>query len=193
MQKPNPEKTLSKKKMAILLFIETTLILMGFAFIYISLFGQPAKDVEYTSYTADELINNYVSVDKTKEKYRGEYVEVEGVLSSIYASDDMLQMTGFDKENLLEHYYIDCCATSSEHEELMKSMDDGDSIKIKGKIVDVDQYCYTINVYEAEITEKVTISKSERVQESSPAKEKDTSTYNIVYSEEPLVRPSFFF
>ncbi len=103
---------------------------------------------EYSAHSAkdlqDDLKNNAL---KAAEKYKDQYVEVSGVLSNIDSSGQYFNISSSKDD--YSFILITCYLTNDEQKNVLKELNTGAAVKVKGKVKDVGEVLgYSIDVDE---------------------------------------------
>ncbi len=112
----------------------------------------PSPDGTYKSVTVDKLFEDLESNALIAEdEYKGKYVAVTGRLSII--ETDYISLMKFNNE-ILCFDSVNCYFTKDEQKNVIKEMNKGDIVTIKGKIKKISKTvsCYYLNI--TEIPEK---------------------------------------
>ncbi len=93
--------------------------------------------IEYVAYTIDEMVTDLKANAMTaSDKYKGQYIEVTGKLSTIDSSGKYISLLP-DEDFALTG--IMCYIKTDEQKEAIKKMTKGDTVTLRGKCKDVGE------------------------------------------------------
>lgn len=99
---------------------------------------------EYKEYSAATLINDLEkNAYSASEKYTGEYVIVSGEITAIDPSGRGFAIASSNRWTMQQ---IDCVGLDEEDKEKLKKLSVGSIVKVRGKIIDVDTFSYTLEL-----------------------------------------------
>ena len=109
--------------------------------------SKPSPDGTYTAVTVDKLFEDLeANALLAEDTYKGKYFAVTGKLGII--ETDYIGILEINDEYSLDMVY--CYFTDEEQKNVIKTMDKGDIITVKGKIKDIKETfgCYYLNITE---------------------------------------------
>lgn len=96
------------------------------------------EKVEYTSYSAQELVDDLKANSlNASDKYKDQYVEVTGVLSTVDSSGKYISISASTEDYSFVN--IACYINDDAQKEEIKKLSTGDELTIKGKVTDVGE------------------------------------------------------
>lgn len=109
---------------------------------------EPTPEIVYTAYDVSELMNDLDdNALKASEKYKDQYVELNGKLQVIDSSGKYISIV--DASNPYAITGVQCYIKSDEQKDVIMEMNTGDMITVKGKITSVGEVLgYSLNIDE---------------------------------------------
>ena len=106
------------------------------------------QQVSYTAYSVSELMNDLnINAMNASDKYKGQYVELTGRLSTIDSDGNYISLLPEDDQFAITG--VTCYFQSDEQKSAVKNAAIGDTLVVKGKITDVGEVMgYSLNMDE---------------------------------------------
>lgn len=106
------------------------------------------QEITYTAYSVSELMNDLnTNAMNASDKYKGQYVELTGRLSTIDSDGNYISLLPEDDQFAI--IGVSCYFQSDEQRAAVKDATVGDTLVVKGKITDVGEVLgYSLNIDE---------------------------------------------
>lgn len=106
------------------------------------------QEITYTAYSVSELMNDLnTNAMNASDKYKGQYVELTGRLSTIDSDGNYISLLPEDDQFAITG--VTCYFQSDEQRTAVKDATVGDTLVVKGKITDVGEVMgYSLNMDE---------------------------------------------
>lgn len=106
------------------------------------------QQVSYTAYSVSELMNDLnTNAMNASDKYKGQYVELTGRLSTIDSDGKYISLLPEDDQFAI--IGVSCYFQSEEQKAAVKNAATGDTLVVKGKITSVGEvFGYSLNIDE---------------------------------------------
>lgn len=106
------------------------------------------QEITYTAYSVSELMNDLnTNAMNASDKYKGQYVELTGRLSTIDSDGNYISLLPEDDQFAI--IGVSCYFQSDEQRAAVKDATVGDTLVVKGKITDVGEVMgYSLNMDE---------------------------------------------
>lgn len=106
------------------------------------------QEITYTAYSVSELMNDLnTNAMNASDKYKGQYVELTGRLSTIDSDGNYISLLPEDDQFAI--IGVSCYFQSDEQRAAVKDAIVGDTLVVKGKITDVGEVLgYSLNIDE---------------------------------------------
>lgn len=106
------------------------------------------QEITYTAYSVSELMNDLnINAMNASDKYKGQYVELTGRLSTIDSDGNYISLLPEDDQFAI--IGVSCYFQSDEQRAAVKDATVGDTLVVKGKITDVGEVLgYSLNIDE---------------------------------------------